>query len=254
MRLRMVLSLVVVALIASTGASVSTAAVLPAAPHTVEANNPIEDPISGEWEGLFEIGGASATVTFRLKLDGDKVTGTVESTHTGPGTLSQGSLVDNKVHFTLIFAEHESIAVEGNLQDSKLSGEFRTEGMVGKWVAKKKAAPPADNRESTGSGGITKLSADLIAGEWDATLEAQGSTAPVTFKFKVDGDRITGASESAHMGPGKISKGTWAPDKLSFTMDGAFGSIAISAVLKEGKLVGEFDAGKMHGKFAAKKK
>ena len=41
---------------------------------------------------------------------------------------------------------------------------------------------------------------------------------------------------------------------MSFSIDSKFGSIAISGALHDGKLVGEFDAGKMHGKFAAKKK
>lgn len=257
MRLRMVLSLVVVALIAGPGAGVSTAAGRPVASGTAEASDPIEDIISGEWEGLFEIGGASATLTLKLKLDGDEVTGTAESAHTGPGTVSQGSLVDNKLSFTLNFAAHESIAVAGSLQDGKLSGEFRTEGMVGKWVAKKKAAPVARRGGSPVSAAgaeATTVSPDLIAGEWDATLAAQGTTVPVTFKLKVDGDKVTGTSESAHLGPGRISKGSWAGANLDFTIDGAFGSISISGVLKDGTLVGEFDAGKMHGNFAAKKK
>jgi hypothetical protein len=37
-------------------------------------------------------------------------------------------------------------------------------------------------------------------------------------------------------------------------MEGTFGSVVISSVAQDGKLVGEFDFGKMHGKFAARKK
>lgn len=141
MHLRMVLSLALVALFSSTGVLLATGRGLRAATKT--AARSVEDPISGEWEGLFEIGGGSATVTFKLKLDGDKVTGTVGSAHTGPGTISKGSWADDKLAFILDFEKHESIAVTGSLQDGQLSGEFRTEGMVGKWKAKKKAEPAA---------------------------------------------------------------------------------------------------------------
>ena len=257
MRLKTALGLLMVAVTAAPFAGVSTAVGRSQTQRGVEARTPIGDPISGEWEGRFEIGGGSATATFNLKLDGDKVTGTVESAHTGPGTLSQGLLVDKKLSFTLNFAAHESIAVTGSFQDGNLSGEFRTEGMVGKWVAHKKAAPVA---ASGGSPGIkvpaatAAMSPEFVSGEWDATFEAEGTAVPVALKLKVDGDNVTGTSESAHLGPGKISKGSLADNKLSFTMEGTFGSVVISSVAQDGKLVGEFEFGKMHGKFEAKKK
>ncbi|HEX8073158.1 MAG TPA: hypothetical protein VF546_24645 [Pyrinomonadaceae bacterium] len=96
------------------------------------------DPISGEWDVRLEIAGSSATATFKLKLDGDKVTGTAESEHTGPGTVSKGSWADGKLKFTLDFAKHESIDLTGALRDDALVGEFATEGMVGKWQATRK--------------------------------------------------------------------------------------------------------------------
>jgi hypothetical protein len=96
------------------------------------------DPITGDWEGAFTIQGMTVPATFKLKLDGDKVTGTAESEHTGPGTLSKGTWTDDKLSFTLDFAKHESIAATATLKDGKLVGEFRTEGMQGTWEAKKK--------------------------------------------------------------------------------------------------------------------
>jgi len=71
----------------------------------------------------------------------DKVTGTAESAHTGPGTVRDGSWANNKLSFTLDFKTHESIAITGTLKDGQLVGEFRTEGFVSNWEAKKKAAP-----------------------------------------------------------------------------------------------------------------
>jgi len=96
------------------------------------------DPISGDWEVMFELQGTKVPGEFKLKLDGDKIAGTVESEHTGKGTLSKGRVVGDQISFTLDFATHESIAVTGRLKGDKLFGEFRTEGMQGTWEAKKK--------------------------------------------------------------------------------------------------------------------
>jgi hypothetical protein len=104
--------------------------------HEVLPQNP--DPISGDWDVSFLVQGTTTPAIFKLKLDGDKVTGTAESAHTGSGTISKGSWSDNQLSFTLDFKSHESIVVTGTLKDGKLSGEFRTEGFVSKWEAKKK--------------------------------------------------------------------------------------------------------------------
>jgi hypothetical protein len=96
------------------------------------------DPISGEWNVLFEVQDTKVPGTFNLNLDGDKVTGKVETKHTGPGTISHGSWVDNKLSFTADFAAHESIAITGKLKDGSLIGEFSTEGTKGTWEAKRK--------------------------------------------------------------------------------------------------------------------
>jgi hypothetical protein len=87
---------------------------------------------------MFELQGTRVPGKFKLKLDGNKVTGTAESEHTGPGTLSEGKWADNKISFTLDFATHESIVVTGTVKDGKLIGDFKTEGMQGTWEASKK--------------------------------------------------------------------------------------------------------------------
>jgi hypothetical protein len=132
MRLRRLISLLAVMVIAVASSSVLAATLQH---QTVKDKS---DPISGEWEVVFELQGTTVPGKFKLKLDGDKVSGTVESEHTGSGTLSKGSWGDNKIGFTLDFAAHESIVVTGKLEDGKLIGEFRTEGMQGKWEAKRK--------------------------------------------------------------------------------------------------------------------
>jgi len=130
MRLNRLVSLVAIAVVASACSSVT------ALHHKMMKDK--TDPISGEWNVLFTLQGTTVPGTFKLKLDGEKVTGTAESEHTGPGTLSKGEWADHRLSFTLEFAAHDSIAVTGSLKDGKLAGEFKTEGMQGTWEAKKK--------------------------------------------------------------------------------------------------------------------
>ena len=96
------------------------------------------DLISGDWDALFKVGEHTSPASFKFKLDGDKVTGTAESAHTGPGTIRDGSWIDGKLSLTLDFKTHESIAISGKLQETKLVGEFTTEGFTSIWEATKK--------------------------------------------------------------------------------------------------------------------
>jgi hypothetical protein len=137
MRSRMMMSLVLAALLAGVASACSAAAFH----HEVfapESSRQDADPITGEWDVTFHVQNSKTPATFKLKLDGDKVTGTVYSEHTGAGTLRDGSWKDNQLSFTIDFAKHESIAITGTLKDGALVGEFRTEGFVEKWEAKRK--------------------------------------------------------------------------------------------------------------------
>lgn len=96
------------------------------------------DPISGEWAVSFFVHGSTTPATFNLKLEGDGITGTAYSEHTGAGKIRDGKWADNSLTFTLDFAKHESIAVKGTLKDGKLVGEFTTEGFTSNWEASRK--------------------------------------------------------------------------------------------------------------------
>ena len=132
MQLRKLASLMTMMLMASACSSASMASLH----HKLMGDH--HDPISGVWEVTFTLQGTTVPGTLTLKLDGDNVTGTAESEHTGAGTVNNGKWADHKISFTLDFAKHDSIAVTGALKDGKLSGEFKTEGMQGTWEAKKK--------------------------------------------------------------------------------------------------------------------
>jgi hypothetical protein len=213
------------------------------------------DPISGDWDLAFQVQGSTTPATFNLKLEGEKVTGKVYSAHTGAGTIN-GSWVNNKLSMKMDFKAHESIELSGELKDGQMAGEFRTEGFVSKWQAKKKTAQAAASAGTSTAAPQDAASADPISGEWEASLQAQGTGAPIKFKFKLEGEKVTGVSESEHLGSGSLNDGIWKANKLSFTVNGNFGVIALSGELHDGKLVGVWNlTGKdMKGSWEAKKK
>lgn len=96
------------------------------------------DSVKGEWTGVFSIGGHAADVTMKFDVHGSKVTGTINSEHTGPGTVTDGKWENGKLTCTLKFEKHESIEFAGWFKDGKLEGDFKTEGMTGTWTANRK--------------------------------------------------------------------------------------------------------------------
>ena len=94
--------------------------------------------ISGEWSGSFELEGVIVQGTLSLKLDGERVTGNLDTEHTGKGALRNGRWVEGLLSFNVDFEAHDSIAFVGRLVGGKLVGEFDTEHMTGKWQATRK--------------------------------------------------------------------------------------------------------------------
>lgn len=96
-----------------------------------------------------------------------------------------------------------------------------------------------------------KANADEISGDWDAVADAQGQPFPFTLSLKLDGDKVTGSSDS-QLGHGTITTGTWKEGKLAIVLDG---NITLVATMIEGKLSGDYDfAGQSSGKWVAVKK
>ena len=99
----------------------------------------------------------------------------------------------------------------------------------------------------------SKSKADAISGEWDAVLTSPDRTVQITLKLKLEGEKVTGVSESSHLGNGAIN-GSWANDTLKITVETSHAPLALTGILQNGKLAGEWDAGHMQGKWEGKKK
>ena len=235
---------------------VTLSAVASAAPYSKSTYTPGQnkDNLSGKYEGVAksdQIGDIPLTV--EIKNDNGKLTGKIE-TPQGPAAITGGTYDNGKIVMKFDAGGNEG-TVTATLDGDKITGkwelggqggglELKRAGMASASAAPKPAAPAA----APAAGG------DPISGEWDATADAGGTSLPFTLKLKLDGDKVTGTSESAQ-GTATLSKGSFAANKLSFNLDTPNGAIVMTALLKDGKLVGDFDfAGQMTGKWEAKKK
>jgi hypothetical protein len=95
---------------------------------------------------------------------------------------------------------------------------------------------------------------DPISGQWKGSFETQdgGTSFAITLDLKLDGERVTGTSESP-VGSGTVT-GSWKAGELNVAIETDHGTLAMTGALKDGLLFGQWDAGHAQGKWEARKK
>jgi hypothetical protein len=213
---------------------------------------PAADTLSGKYEGVAksdQMGDIPLTV--ELKNDNGKLSGKID-TPQGPAAITSGTYADGKLTMKFDAGGNEG-TVTATVSGDKISGKWELGGQGGPLELKRSGAassgvePKKEEPKPAAAG-------DPVSGDWEATADAQGTSIPFTLKLKLDGDKVSGSSESSQ-GSATISKGTFVANKLSFSLDTPNGSIVLTGMVKDGKIAGEFDfAGQMTGKWEAKKK
>jgi len=104
--------------------------------------SPSADSVSGDWLVYFQAGGQTVPGKLHLEANGERLTGAIETAHTGPGKVQDGKWSNNKLTATLVFERHESIAFEGERRSNgTLSGQYKTEGRTDTWYAERGSSP-----------------------------------------------------------------------------------------------------------------
>lgn len=244
MQLRRIFTLLSVALLVFTSSVAFGASFNPQA-------KPASDPVSGKYEGVAksdQIGDIPLTV--EIKNDNGKLSGKID-TPQGPSEITSGTFADGKIMMKFNAGGSEG-TVDAMLNGDKIVGKWALSGMGGPLELKRAGAAAANPAPTTPM--AAPAAGDPITGEWNASADAQGMTIPFTLNLKLEGDKVTGTSTS-DQGTAPLSKGMWSANNLTFALDTPNGVIGFKAMLKDGKLVGEFDfAGQMTGKWEAKKK
>lgn len=203
-----------------------------------------QDSLPGKYEGTAKTAGAAdSQIMLELKNDGGKISGHLMNGQTG-FDISEGTLADGKLTLKLGPAAKDGV-VTLKVDADKLSGEW-VAGTTKKTVELKKAGAAAAT--------AAKPAAFNLAGQWEAVADANGQAVPFLLTLAVDGEKVTGGS-SSQLGDSTIKNGQWKDGKLTIELEGQNGVIAMSAVVVDGKLSGEFDfAGQLQGKWVAVKK
>ncbi len=236
MQLKRFTSLLVVALmIASTSALAATM-------------NPLgNDPVTGKYEGVAKspaIG--DIPITVNLKNEGGKLSGSID-TPNGPAAITSGSFADGKLTMKLDAGGAE-ININAKLEGDKIVGEWELAGQTGTLELKRVGggAPATTSTPPAAAG-------DPVSGEWEAEADAGGQTIPFTLKLKLEGDKVTGSSESPQ-GSAALSNGSWKDGKLTFSLDTPNGAITMTGKIDAGKIDGDFEVSGFQGKWKAAKK
>jgi hypothetical protein len=205
-----------------------------------------QDALSGKYEGtLKNAGAADERVSLELKNDAGKISGRLTKGQTAID-ISEGTLAEKKLSLKLGAAAKDG-TISAVVDGDKITGDW-TAGAAKRSLELTKA-PAAAAASSAPAAGAVNLN-----GQWDAVADAQGQQVPFLLTIKIDGETVTGGS-SSQLGESTIKNGTWKDGKLVFELESPNGVIAMSAVVVEGKLSGEFDlAGQVQGKWVAVKK
>jgi hypothetical protein len=127
-----------------------------------------EQSIIGDWVIHFQAGHESVSGSLHLQANGQQLTGTIETGHTGPGTVENGKWSNPKLEATLVFKKHESVVLKGELKsDGTLTGNYTTEGRTETWQAERNS-PTAFSI----SGVYSQYEA--LIGTWDVTAPDGG--------------------------------------------------------------------------------
>lgn len=190
-------------------------------------------PLTGKYEGVGKGPNGDVQMTLDLVNEAGKFSGRV-TTANGTYEIIKGQIIDGLL--TLELQDKDSGAkLSLRPTEDKLIGELSAHGR-------------------TGAVEFKSVSKDEITGEWDAAADAQGQPFPFTLTLKVEGEKVTGSSNS-ELGNTMISSGVWKDGKLVIALESGSGQIGLIATLQDGKLVGDYDfAGQLQGKWVAVRK
>lgn len=202
-----------------------------------QTQTPSGDQFVGNYKGTAKMGSGEMEVTLEIKSANGKLSGRAVAGGT-EYQINSAQVVEGKL--ALKFATADAASLTLQQREDKLVGDWINGNQKGTVELKKIAAEAS--------------MAEFLTGQWDATADANGQPFPFTLTLKVEGEKVTGTSNS-ELGLSTISTGTWKDGKLVFVLESANGQIGMVAAIVDGKLVGDFDlSGQMTGKWAAVKK
>ncbi len=170
--------------------------------------------VSGTWKGAFDFQGSSVPLTMHLKLDGAKVTGSVEGLPTTPTEIHDGALAGDTVTFwvnTDYEGQTYKLVYKGKIASDQISFDFGTED--GSW------STPLTVKKSTEEAAAPAPKAPAapdVTGDWSGTFDLNGTPTELKFHLKSTGGTVTGTIERPGAAPVEVHEGKIEGDTVSF--------------------------------------
>jgi hypothetical protein len=198
-----------------------------------QPQQPTLDQFVGNYKGTAKMTSGEMEVTLEIESVEGKVSGRAVSGN-NEYQITSGEIAGGKLTLKLGAAP----------DTASLTLERKGDVLTGEWI----------HGTQKGTVELKKFDPNLkdeISGEWDAVADASGQAFPFTLSLKLNGDKISGTSDS-QLGHFNVVSGSWKDGKFSIVLDG---NVALVATMVEGKLSGDYDfQGQSSGKWVAVRK
>ena len=170
--------------------------------------------LTGTWKGAFDFQGNSVPITLHLKIDGAKVTGTVEGLPTTPTDIHDGALAGETLSFwvnTDYEGQTYKLVYKGKIAADQISFDFGTEDgsfstpLTVKRSTDEAAAPPPPPPAGPD-----------VTGDWKGTFDLNGTATELKFHLKSAGATVTGTMERPGAAPVEVHDGKIDGQTVSF--------------------------------------
>ena len=193
--------------------------------------------VSGVWKGAFDFQGSPVPLTINLKIDGSKVTGTVEGLPTTPAEIHDGALNGDTVSFwvnTDYEGQTYKLVYKGKVAADQISFDFGTED--GSW-----SSPLTVKKSGDASADAPAPAAADVTGNWKGTFDLNGTPTELTFHLKSSGNTVTGTLERPGAPPVDVHEGKIEGDTVSFWITTDYEGETYTIVYKGKITAGQID-------------
>lgn len=194
--------------------------------------------VSGTWKGAFDFQGSSVPLVLHLKLDGGKVTGSIEGLPTTPTEIHDGAVAGDTVSFwvnTDYEGQTYKLVYKGKIAADQISFDFGTED--GSWSS------PLTVKKSTEEAAAAPAPppAPDVTGDWKGTFDLNGTPTELKFHLKSSGNTVTGTMERAGSPPVEVHEGKIEGDTVSFWISTEYQGETYTIVYKGKVTSGQID-------------
>ncbi|HMV83649.1 MAG TPA: hypothetical protein PLD20_28920 [Blastocatellia bacterium] len=209
-------------------------------------------PAEGEWDAAMNTPGGVRNFKIKLKVEGEKLTGTVGR---DAGSLPlTGTAKGNDIQFTYTVnynGNDLALTMTGKITGNDIKGTVSFGGMAeDEWTAKRAGAASSAPVASSTTNQVN------VTGSWDGEVQTDQGTGNPAFTFKQEGEKLTGQYKGL-LGESTLT-GTVKGDKIefSFKVSGQVeGTVTYTGTTDGKTMKGKVSlAGIGEGTFTAKKK